>query len=842
MRSPSRTLSRRILHVAIAATLIGGALSDVRAQTTDWSRIGQPASAGNASTAPGQGATGWIMTPGLTLGAGYDSNVYATAATPRGDTILTLAPSLSVRRQDADHGITLSASAARSQYRHFPSENSTDYALDASGRQRINPRGDVFGGLGLSRAHEDRTSPDDVLGKRPTTFTDRHAHLGVTQRWPSLSLTFGTTYDHLEFGNVTSASGSLIDNADRSRNVVGAGFRLGYRIAGHLDVFAQGTYDERRYLRKIDDNGYRRDSRGDSWVIGLASRDSTTLRGELYAGWLSQRYADPRLPTVSVPTVGAAVSWRLSPQTTIDASIDRSVQETTLPGASSYLDTTFGLHATRQLTGRLSARAGIDATRSDFRGLGRRDDLYAASFGLSYRLQQRWAIDASYQLLQRHSGVADAEYYRNEIYLGLRMDTGPRAAGGEALVPTDSGSAEGSGFYLGVSAGHGNVDTRVTGLRGEHGTYRGDFAGRGMVRSAFVGYAARLGNWSLGLEASVAPSSVDWVHDKTPTSRIFSTDQRRDTTLAVLAGPMLTGNGWLFASAGRTRSRFDSAYAVEGGTASAQSDTRWSNSYGVGLDVPLSGHLFARTRYDVAHYGGYDVANASGSDRFADSSGQFQFALGWRMGAVPDDSRAERRVGGFYAGAQGGDHRFGSTLDAVQRQSEVPTVSDFHADFGGRGTDFGAFAGYGHAFGPLYAGVEIEADASDSGWYHEKQPGGREFSVEGRASYGATLRLGYATRYGALVYLRAGQARARFHTTYIKGESSSAWVDRSDTRHGDRFGIGIETPLWKSAFLRMDYSATRYGAIAFTTTQAKADDLRFANWQYLARIGIGVRF
>ncbi|OZB58802.1 MAG: hypothetical protein B7X39_14905 [Lysobacterales bacterium 14-68-21] len=845
MKRPQiRALSARVLCAAISLALSASWQSTALAQSSE-SSTGRPPVGTSAPTTPaGTGVdSAWKVIPELSTGITYDSNVYATPNQPQGDALLTVSPSLRVQKQADGHSFALTASGTETRYRHYASENSTDYRIDATGRQRLNAYGELFGGLGYGRAHEDRTSPDDVLGKRPTVFNDASAHVGLTQRWSPVWLTVGATFDHLIFSNATNASGQVIDNADRSRNVVGIGLRLGYGISPHLDLFTQGTYDERNYLRKVDDYGYRRDSQGGSWVVGLSTRDTPNVRGELYAGWLSQRYVDPRLAKVSAPTVGASLLWRMSPLTTLDASIDRSAQETTLPGASAYVDTNVGLHINRDVSERVSAHAGVDVTRSDFRGLGRRDDLYIGSFGVSYRLHRRWLIDASYRLLQRHSNAPDAEYYRNEIYLGVRMDGGARPFAGDvpsADIFGDSSMA--SGFYIGAAAGHGNVDTQVTGMRGEHGTYRGDFAGSGLVRTAFVGYGFSLGHWYLGIEASSAPSSVDWVHEKTPTSRIFSTDQRRDTTVALLAGPMLPGNNLLFASAGRTRTRFDSAYAVEDGTSSSQSDTRWSNAYGLGLDVPLTRHLFARARYDVAHYRGYDVVNETGSDRFADSSGQFQFGLGWRLGAVPDDARTKRALDGFYAGAHGGDNRFGSTLDAVQRQAEVPPVTDFHANFGGRGTDFGAFAGYGHAFGPLYAGVEIESDASDSGWYHEKQPGGRDFSVEGRASYGASLRVGYATRYGALVYLRAGRARARFHTTYIKGENSSAWVDRNDTRTGDRFGVGIEAPLWKATFVRLDYTATHYGAIAFTTTQANADQLRFANWQYLARIGIGVRF
>lgn len=837
-----RAFSGSVLHLALGAALCAGPPGIASAQMLTPPPTGKPTS---PATTTDSGTTGTLQViPGLSTGLTYDSNVYATPNQPQGDMLLTVSPSLLLRKQGNSHSVTLTASGTETRYRSNPSENSTDYEIDASGRQRINARGTVFGGMGFSRSHEDRTSPDDVLGTRPTVFTDAHAHLGLDQRWSSFSLRVGSTFDRLSYRNVSNAAGELIDNADRDRNVVGVGLRLGYAISPHVDVFTQGTYDERNYRRRIDDYGYRRDSQGDSWAIGIASRDTSNVRGELYLGWLSQRYVDPRLPKVTAPTVGATLLWRFSPTTTLDAAIDRSAQETTLPGASSYIDTNVSLRINRKLSERLSAQAGINVTRSDFRGLDRRDDLFGASFGLSYRIHRYWQIDANYQLLQRHSNASDAEYYRNEIYLGVRMDRGGRAIARDAMLlpATTDWSAFAEGFYVGAGTGYGSIDTRVTGPRGEHGTYRGDFAGSGPASTVFVGYGKALGRWYLGLEASAARSRIDWLHDKTPTSRVFSTDQSRSEEISFRAGPTLLGNNLLFVSAGRVRSRFDSAYAAEDGTRSAQSDTRWSTAYGLGLDVPLSRHLFARGHYEIARSSSYDVANAEGSDRFAGSSGRFQFGLGWRMGAVPEEARANVGVSGFYAGAQGGDNRFGSKLDAIQRQAEVPPVSDFHTDFGGRGTDFGVFGGYGHAFGRLYAGVELESDGSSTGWYHEKQPGGRQFSVEARGSYGAAIRLGYATAYGALLYLRAGRARGRFNTTYVKGENSDAWVDRNDTRTGNRFGVGIEAQLWKSAFVRLDYAATRYDPIAFTTTQALADQLRFTNWQYLARLGIGMRF
>ena len=832
-------LAKRTLGAALSAVLLQGACEAAYAQML---QTAPRADASDTSNSAGT-LSGFKLVPGLAAGVSYDSNVYATPSQPQSDLLFTLSPSLQLTGQGEGHSLSLGVQATETRYRSNPTEDSTDYQLDASGRQRVNANGEVFGGVGYAQAHEDRTSPDDVLGTRPTVFTDASAYLGLSQRWSAVSLRVGGTFDHLLFRNVRDAAGDTIDNADRNRDVVGIGLRLGYALSPHVDLFTQGTYDARTYARRLDDNGLRRDSQGDSWVVGVASRDTRDLRGELYAGWLSQHYADPRLPAVAVPTAGARLSWQAAPGTTLDANLSRAVEETTLPGTSSYVDTSLGLQLRRVVNDRLTARAGVDLTRSDFRGIARRDDLLGADVGMSYRISRNLLLDANYQLLQRRSNVPDAEYGRNAIYVGLRMDrgVGTLAEHAPAMASAPMGALAG-GFYIGAGAGHGAMDTRVTGLRGEHGTYRGDFAGQGASEALFAGYGLAIGRWYLAAETNLENSRIDWLHDKTPSSRVFATDQRRTRSLAILGGPLLPGGNLLFASAARLRAGFDSRYAVEDGTSQAQENARWANAYGLGIDAPLSRHLFARAHYQVAHFEGYDVRYEGGEDRFAGSVGQFLLGAGWRFGGAPEPTPSDADLDGFYAGAQGGDNRFGSRLDAIQRQAEVPQVTQFRTDFGGRGTQFGAFAGYGHRFGPVYAGIEVESDADNMAWYHEKQPGGRTFSTEWRGSYGASLRLGYATRYGGLLYLRGGRIKARFATTYVKGENASAWVDRNDTRNGSRFGVGMDVPLTKAVFVRLDYSVTHFGAIAFTTTQARADQLHFANWQYLMRIGAGVRF
>lgn len=818
---------------------------------TAWAQAGStPTSSTPApavSAAPVPVPEGWVFIPGLSIGLGYDSNLFATPDDPEGDLYLALSPSLRMRRASRLGDLTLDASATDTRYRHRDGEDSLDYRFDAAGNAYVTPSAKFFGGLGFGRSHEDRTSPEDVFGIEPTRFDEANAHLGFTRRGPKWSARIGGTFQKMRFEDVLDEDGRLINNQDRDRDVLGMGLRLGYALVPGADLFVQGTLDERRYQWRLDDNGFNRQSSGDSWVVGLSTRGPGKVEGEVYVGQLSHRFEDPAFEDIREATVGASLRWRMTPATTLSASLDRVLYDTTIPDASSYLDTSLSLRVQRTFNERLSARAGLVIARSEFNGIERTDDVANPSIGLSYRITRHLQLDADYRLLQRRSDLASAEYDRHAFFVGLRLDGAGSALenpAGTAASPAPLAVGPGpSGFYVGGALGHDVLATRVTGTRGEHGEYLGEFSGGGNSGALFGGYGWSWRRLYLAAELDLAKSRSDWRHDKTPDSRIFATEAGRESGVTLIAGLVLPEQGLASLSAGSRRADFDSVYVTDEGLASDHDDRERATSYGLGLEAPLSAHLFARMRYEVSPYDGYEVVyEEPDSDRFSGSQGRFQLGLGWRFGPAWTPSGSAPSVAGFYAGAQGGDDRSWSGLDAVMRQNEVPTETDFHANFGGRGLDFGAFAGYGHTWGPVYLGLELEADASESSWRHERLPEGRQYSVESRSSDGVSLRLGYATRGGALLYVRGGAVRGRFRTLYEKGGNPDAWVDRDDTLSGSRFGVGLEAPLGSHLFLRLDYTSTVYDAMGFTTIHERSDEIRFRNRQHLARLGFGFRF
>ena len=133
-------------------------------------------------------------------------------------------------------------------------------------------------------------------------------------------------------------------------------------------------------------------------------------------------------------------------------------------------------------------------------------------------------------------------------------------------------------------------------------------------------------------------------------------------------------------------------------------------------------------------------------------------------------------------------------------------------DFGAHGAGAGLFAGYGWIRGRWYGGIELEAEASDTDWFHSKdKPASRTSSVDKEESYGLALRAGYVAGNGSLLYGRVGATRATFDTAYRINDDPSTVVEREYTETGVRYGMGTEMPAGRHLFWRMEYSHTSYG-------------------------------
>jgi opacity protein-like surface antigen len=259
---------------------------------------------------------------------------------------------------------------------------------------------------------------------------------------------------------------------------------------------------------------------------------------------------------------------------------------------------------------------------------------------------------------------------------------------------------------------------------------------------------------------------------------------------------------------GPALARFETDYAIEGMRAAGTSrDDVVGLRGGLGLELPLGGHLSGRIEYLFTAYPDYDFAPAGAPDSFGNAEGMARIGLVYGFGpARTEETEAPAEFGGFYAGAQ-----IGAGTLAADNVGPRPSASTqrFTLDVSRAATTVsgGVFAGWGTVVDGLYLGAEAEADLNAGDWNIERSAPGRIFSMTRRGGAGLSARVGWAWDDAFLLYARGGANWGRFDTDYTYRGTTT---NRTDTLAGLSLGLGVEAPLSDSISIRAEYVQTRY--------------------------------
>lgn len=801
------------------------------------------------AAAPGLPVGSFRLHPSLVVSEVWDDNIFATRSGEVEDFVTHVTPSFELRSDWDRHGLSLDGGADLSRYGDHDSEDTDDAWVGSEGHLDLDADTLLFGGGRFARAHEDRASPDEVNGKEPTVFHETTGFLGAERRFGRFGLRIGGTLDRLDFEDVGSLLGD-INNDDRDRNMVTGGLRLGYRLIPRTEVFGQAAYDGRHYDSDRDDFGFDRDSDGVRLLAGLALAPRSDLWMALFAGYLGQSYRDASLEDVDAATFGAELEWSPLADTWLTVSVDRFLDETTLPGASADLVTRYAVTLEHDITPQVEGKLALAFLEDDYRGIPRSDDVYVASAGLRIDLGHHLFLAPEYRFVQRDSNVPSEDYTRSQVWLGLGADfpvpgrprrrtraSGLAAAAAVAEAAPEPVPFDFGGPYAGFEAGAGSLLTDLDGpRRGGTSTLDTTFGDTGGTAGLFAGWGETWHGAYLGLEAEGELGGPKWRHGGEG-RREFSLEEESTYGVALRAGVVLRGASLLYARGGPHWARFEGRYVLPPDDLEHHG-TESGYRVGVGLEAPLSPSVFVRMEHVYSDYGRFDVAYTGATDRFAPRDTLTRLALGLHFRQLFGDGEEEPAPraapvdwSGPYVGAFVGHGTLGSGVKGPRENDGT-----LDADFSDHGWAGGLFTGYGRRCGDWYVGAELGGEASWTDWNHQRTFAGRNFSVEEKESVSAGLRLGRVVSEAALVYVKGGGARTLFSTSYLQGP---VFVDQDDRRDGWQLGAGVEVAAGERTFVRLEYDYTDYGTYGLDYGSG-AD--RFDPSSSRARLALGVRF
>jgi len=800
----------------------------------------------------------FLFRPQLGVTAAYDSNIFAQRTNEVADQILILEPNLLLKSNWKKHFLQFDAGGELGRYRNNPSENFDDNWVDVKGRYDINKDANFFGGLNHTRDHEERGTPE-VVGTEPTTFGSDQAHAGFARQMGDYKIRLGGTVEKLDFDNTISTI-----NDDRDREVRGLGVRLNYLYAPNREVFAQGIYDSRDYVLALDDAGYNRDSEGYRASVGVKNRYSNQLGVESYVGLLHHDFRDPRFANIDIPEANTKINYLSGPQSRISLSLNRSLEETILPGASSYLSDTLSFQAERRFDSRRSVVAAFSAGLADYQGVALKETTVDGSIDWRYRISPEIYFGVRYRVLVNDSNSSTAvgnaanpqfsqDYARQQIMFTLNsmlFDVKDKDFGTpsrrEALLPSETNW---HGAYIGAQLSNGSTNAHTFGLRGSADTDDAGFAHDGSGAGVFGGFGTFRDRWYFGLEGELEPVKRNIYHSKDkPIARTFSFTENNNIGVSARGGYKLPTGPLLYARLGAVHGDFNVNFQVNDEPLNAVNAHTSLDGirYGIGTDIPIRDNMFLRMDYSYTDYNSYIADAVTTAEQFSPSNNVFHLGLGWNLGGntFKPSRNSKININGFYAGALVGNGSLNSHAYGIHNDSgSFPGTYNFTGDFGSNDGATGTLlAGIGHEWDRVYLGLEAGVEGSTAKWFHNRDTQGRDFGVEKKSGLSLGVRGGYQLHDGTLVYLSTSAVRARFVTTWEKGANLANFINRDDKPIGVRFGLGADIPLSRSVFLRTAYSVTSYPPYSFTTSHASPDSMTFDNTESLFSLGLGVRF
>lgn len=277
----------------------------------------------------------FLVSPQLSVDATYDDNIYATNTNADGDLYFTFRPEVFIRSNWSSNSLSAHAFFEQTVYSRFSTENNANFGIDVASRLDVSRQTRFFVNISAVRQREQRSSLSSFFNTlTPVRYDTYTVGFAAEQDLGNLDLRAEGSVKRRAYGDARLATG-IIDQEFRNSLIYAGALQASYDINGITKVIARGSYEARRLDLRPGDVGFdpitQTDRSGDGVRVELGvEREITRLvDATVRVGYLSFRYPDPRLRDISAFSYYANLRWNVTPLTTINASAERRVDETT---------------------------------------------------------------------------------------------------------------------------------------------------------------------------------------------------------------------------------------------------------------------------------------------------------------------------------------------------------------------------------------------------------------------------------------------------------------------------------------------------------------------------------
>lgn len=364
--------------------------------------------------------------PSLTGGIGYTDNVFNDNSNID-DTFYSFSPQAQLRSEWSRHALNIAVEADTYWYSERSSEDRTDWSLKGDARIDIVRGTDISAEAHHLDFHEARGTdltggflPGDPAEPTALSHTGFSAAFGHTLN--RVRLTVGGGIEEIDYDDtprVPPAFPAFFNNDDRDRSVTEVSAKIAYEATEDTALFVRGRWNQHDFDTAVDDDGFNRDSDGWGMDGGVEFSMTHVLVGELYGGFTQRSYDDPAFSEASEVAFGAGLRWFPTMLTTLRLDGARSIEDTSITGASGYVSTRAELGVDHELLRNLilSGRVGFES--AEYQSVMRSDDVMRGSLGGRFLINNNLHLEAGWEFIDRDSSALPFDYSTSQFQFSL---------------------------------------------------------------------------------------------------------------------------------------------------------------------------------------------------------------------------------------------------------------------------------------------------------------------------------------------------------------------------------------------------------------------------------------
>ena len=362
---------------------------------------------------------GFRVVPTVQGAVRYDDNIFVDNQQREGDFITSAGVGTKVQSNFVRHALDFYGNIDGSHYVANDFEDFWEGLVGTRGRLDIHRELSLATDLFMRRATIPRDEPDDVAGTEPAVYRVFHGSTAIQAgTGPILSrVEFGA--ERVENDSVPSSIGE-IDTSERDRNEYYGDGTVGYQYLGTQQIYLRARGFQRVYDNEFDNAGFQRDSTGVRAEVGVTMDLGGLVFADVSAGFQRQDFEDARFGTVQRPVFAAALLWNPTGLTSVTADAKYEFAESFNSPSPGYWRGSYGIGVAHELRRNLVATGRLSVTDRDYENLDRSDLVYGVDAGLRYRVDRGVFLEGEYRYRLQDSSAANADYYRNIVFVRLR--------------------------------------------------------------------------------------------------------------------------------------------------------------------------------------------------------------------------------------------------------------------------------------------------------------------------------------------------------------------------------------------------------------------------------------